>query len=241
MGGSEGKITPRTRVDHREETILRAVSTLVDKQSFWDTSTRQIAAEAGVSEGTIYHYFKNKTLLLEAVVEKNYSELAQRIAEKLIGESSFSSQLLTFLELSLVEFSNSNGLFVHFISAYWVAREPEYDGFWSTLETRLAKDYVNLSKRILEQGLAAGELKAEVDIEELNYILMGCLERSTFYLIDGGNPATSARDVVREILDFLAPLMMADSEKLTVDYGEMEAICQRLESGLFRIKSLGRV
>ena len=238
MGVCENKKTPRSRVDLKEQAILNAVRTLVATQSFWDTSTRQIAAQAGVSEGTIYHYFKNKKLLLESVVQKNYSDLAQNITNQLIGEASFSTQMLTFLELSLLEFSAVNGVFVHFVAAYWVACEPDYESYWSTIELRLAEDYVNLSKGILERGIAAGEIEPEMDVAELNYIFMGILERTTYYLIDGGNAQVNVRGVVGEVLDFLSPLMATNTDKMTVDASDMENLCQRLESGLFRLKSL---
>lgn len=49
--------------------IISAAGKLFRKQGFAATSIRAIASEAGVSEGLIYHHFKDKTDLLKGIVE----------------------------------------------------------------------------------------------------------------------------------------------------------------------------
>ena len=52
----------------RRESIIEAARKVFAERGFDAGTTRQIAAEAGVAEGLIYHYFDSKEALLDAVV-----------------------------------------------------------------------------------------------------------------------------------------------------------------------------
>ena len=54
------KLTPRDRLEQRESDILNAASSLFAELGFNATSTKKIATKAGVSEGTVFHYFATK-------------------------------------------------------------------------------------------------------------------------------------------------------------------------------------
>jgi AcrR family transcriptional regulator len=53
----------------RREQILETALGLFAAQGFDATSTRQIAKEAGIAEGLIFHYFPTKASLLTAILE----------------------------------------------------------------------------------------------------------------------------------------------------------------------------
>lgn len=52
----------------RHDEIVRAAITLFARQGFERTTTKEIAAEAGISEGTIYKYFTSKQEILFAFI-----------------------------------------------------------------------------------------------------------------------------------------------------------------------------
>ena len=66
----------RTRLEQREADILQAATRLFAADGFHATSTRKIAAAAGVSEGTVFHYFSTKNALLLAILDDFYADLA---------------------------------------------------------------------------------------------------------------------------------------------------------------------
>ena len=55
------------RISSRRSQILEAAAIVFARKGFHDTTTREVAAEAGVAEGTIYNYFRNKRELLVAM------------------------------------------------------------------------------------------------------------------------------------------------------------------------------
>jgi len=71
----------------RREQILGTALKLFAAQGFDATSTRQIAKEAGIAEGLIFHYFPTKVSLLTAILE-----------DRLEGRRAFRTQLRPLLE-----------------------------------------------------------------------------------------------------------------------------------------------
>ena len=53
----------------RREQILRAATRVFAEKGFSRATTREVAREAGVSEGTIYNYFEDKDALLIAIMD----------------------------------------------------------------------------------------------------------------------------------------------------------------------------
>jgi AcrR family transcriptional regulator len=82
------RLTSRQRqAAARREQILKTALKLFAAQGFDATSTRQIASEAGIAEGLIFHYFPTKASLLAAILE-----------DRLEGRRAFRSELRPLLE-----------------------------------------------------------------------------------------------------------------------------------------------
>jgi AcrR family transcriptional regulator len=60
--------TPKVVEDRREQIIDAAIS-VFSKKGFSRTINQDIAHEAGITPGLIYHYFENKAALLQAIAE----------------------------------------------------------------------------------------------------------------------------------------------------------------------------
>lgn len=64
----------------RREQILEAATRVFAKKGFRRATTREVAREAGVSEGTIYNYFEDKDALLMAILDA-LNETERRAAD----------------------------------------------------------------------------------------------------------------------------------------------------------------
>jgi len=67
-------------VDERREQLLRTGVDLFARKSYDDVSIEQIAEEAGVSKGLLYHYFPTKRHFVLAALERGIEEVAERTA-----------------------------------------------------------------------------------------------------------------------------------------------------------------
>src|SRR5512141_2464613 len=57
-------------IDARKNQILEAADVVFAQKGFHPTTTKDIAKQAGISEGTIYNYFESKTALLLGIFER---------------------------------------------------------------------------------------------------------------------------------------------------------------------------
>ena len=59
------------KAEERRNQLIDTALQVFAKKGFDKTSVRELAAAAGVAQGLMYHYFKSKDKLLEAVVERH--------------------------------------------------------------------------------------------------------------------------------------------------------------------------
>lgn len=59
------------KAEERRSQLIDTALQVFAKKGFDKTSVRELAAAAGVAQGLMYHYFKSKDKLLEAVVERH--------------------------------------------------------------------------------------------------------------------------------------------------------------------------
>jgi AcrR family transcriptional regulator len=82
-------VTPRTRLtpEQRREQILAAAERLAAGTDLERVPTAAVAAEAGVSEGLLFHYFPTRRALQLAVVERAADQLIEAVRGVPAGES----------------------------------------------------------------------------------------------------------------------------------------------------------
>jgi TetR/AcrR family fatty acid metabolism transcriptional regulator len=66
----------------RKGTILRAAIEVFSKKGYHGCRIADVAKEAGVAYGLVYHYYKNKDELLQSVFEYGWTSLVSRITER---------------------------------------------------------------------------------------------------------------------------------------------------------------
>ena len=79
MSNQNGKRAKRLTKAEREAQILDAATKVFANKGFRAATTKEIAAEAGVSEGTIYNYFDSKYDLLIAMSQRLALESLQQL------------------------------------------------------------------------------------------------------------------------------------------------------------------
>lgn len=65
--------------------MLEAATRILDKQGLAGLTTNRVAEVAGVSIGTVYQYFNDKTELLDALAEREVQALTQAVLAALTG------------------------------------------------------------------------------------------------------------------------------------------------------------
>jgi AcrR family transcriptional regulator len=71
-----------TAVTDRRTQLIEAAQRVIARRGLAAATTREIASEAGVAEGTIYRYFEDKVDLCLAVVSRRLPEMLRRLPEQ---------------------------------------------------------------------------------------------------------------------------------------------------------------
>jgi AcrR family transcriptional regulator len=77
------KLPSQARSRETVERILDATARILIADGYAAASTNRIAAEAGVSPGSVYQYFPNKDAIVLATVERMTNQLADEMIEQL--------------------------------------------------------------------------------------------------------------------------------------------------------------
>jgi AcrR family transcriptional regulator len=171
--------TPKTVEDRREQ-IAKAAIRVFARKGFASATNQDIALEAGITPGLIYHYFESKEALLNEII-RDLS--ASRKLQSLPAEVAAlpARELLKWIARQVLDIVESEE-YVQFIRILLpeVIRSPE------AASTGLVdiQEGVNFLERILEAKMEAGEIRrmdAALAAQTLFSTLMGfVLRRQVF-------------------------------------------------------------
>ncbi|WP_245676477.1 TetR/AcrR family transcriptional regulator [Nocardia niwae] len=73
------------RAKATRELILDSAARLFGEHGIAGTSTNRIAADAGVSVGTVYRYFSDRTVMVDKLIDRLVEDAEQRFTERVFG------------------------------------------------------------------------------------------------------------------------------------------------------------
>lgn len=76
----------RKAAENREQEILDAAIRIFSEKGYNAATTSEISREAGIAEGTLFRYFKNKKALLSRIVLISSKTIGQNVITKRLGK-----------------------------------------------------------------------------------------------------------------------------------------------------------
>ncbi|MCR9219235.1 MAG: TetR/AcrR family transcriptional regulator [Alphaproteobacteria bacterium] len=146
----------------RERRLARAAARRFRAAGYEATKIEEIAAEAEVSTGTVYNYYRHKGELLIAVVAMEVNEVLDE-GEALVAappadaESAINRLVAIYLDHSLTYLSKDN--WRHAMAAASAAPDEVFARRYADLDARLADQM----SRLLMALQRAGALRADID------------------------------------------------------------------------------
>jgi len=176
----------KTKKAHQSEksraAILTATMDLISKHGFNGTSVDKIAADAGLSKGSIFWHFSTKENLFLAVIESIRNALVEGL---LIGQradlpSRHRLSLLLDNYTTLIETDCSRCIDLTVLIIEMVETNPQLAERLRDLFTELA----NVLVALLDQGKNEGDISDSVDSQMTAYAIVGNLQGMTvqYYL-----------------------------------------------------------
>lgn len=153
--------------------IMEALSTLMRNKDFHSITTAEIAATAGVTEGLIYKYFKDKKDLLYQVLDGHFHDFHDHIVQKVESVPSAVAKLSIVIETSLKAYA-ANRVFAR-ILLLEVRNSPNY---FESDAYQMVKIYSTTILEIIHEGMASGELRSDIDPYALRQVIFGAIEHA---------------------------------------------------------------
>ena len=185
-------ITPERR-QSRYDAILEAAKKAFAEKSFEAVSISQIAKSAGISDGLVYHYFRDKRDLLFHVLRIFYERIMVDLEDKVMSKSGFEAQLEALIRRHIEVFVADRDLCRLFISEVRVA--SDYDG--SPVQ-ELNRRYTSTLIKIFDEGVRSGEVTAAISPRLLRDAIFGAIEHRAWRYVNGRgdlDPEQTARDL----------------------------------------------
>lgn len=190
----------REESERRRQSILAAARRCFGRDGYAGATVARIAEEAGVSNGLLYQFFRNKDHLLETVLRDVVRDWVRAMVPREDEERSPARALEGMLRRS-VEFCRTHPLLPALLS-----RDPDLQLQRITMASAdRVEPHRELVASILRQGIAAGDFRADLDVPSVADVI--CQLQSDYsrraYADDPRFPATPALidAAVRFILD----------------------------------------
>jgi AcrR family transcriptional regulator len=174
--------TPSRRQQLRQERrrqILDAALAVFAQKGFNAANVSDVAARAGVSQGTIYWYFESKEELLTQALLAFFEDFGQGTVGALEQCPTASAKIRALGHVMVDFVASAKGLFTLFLE-YW-ASSPRYAES-GQLWTDLLVQYKDLLVAIIEEGARNGEFRP-VDAEQLVWAMMAAYDGLAAYIM----------------------------------------------------------
>jgi TetR/AcrR family transcriptional regulator, fatty acid metabolism regulator protein len=190
-------ISPQ-RMRDRYDAILAAATRVFAEKGYSSASITDIAREADISDGLIYKYFTNKRDLLENVLKSFYERIIADLEPKVSKGKSFEEKLYVLVSEHLQVFVADVDLCRLFISE--VRTASDYRG---SLIQQLNRRYTSILIKIVDEAIASGVIRPDIDPRLVRDMLFGAIEHSSWRHVNAGKSLDVPR-VARAMTDVLA-------------------------------------
>ncbi|MGW2288751.1 TetR/AcrR family transcriptional regulator [Streptomyces phaeochromogenes] len=191
--GRPRKVAPDFEGDPREQ-ILSAAARLFEQAGFAGTSTRQIAASSGLTQGSIFHYFPTKADILAELLDRTTEPALSYVADLRSLDVSITQRLclLNYLDALALCSGPYNEAALMYLPE---AREPMFDGYWSKRQV-LVDSYLAL----IRAGVESADFEDD-DPARLNTLVCALTESSARWFDRAReSPRETAELVARTVL-----------------------------------------
>ncbi len=181
------------REAERRRTILRAAVEVFSRKGYHGCRMSDVAREAQVAYGLVYHYFKNKDELLQSVFSIGWARFLYRIQERISAAETLEARITGIITVAFEALKRDpRGVRVLILE---VGRSPSASAALSRGEAFTS--VLELAASLFRQAQVSGELSADVDPVLMASQLFGAVEMSltacVLKMVDSSTPEALER------------------------------------------------
>ncbi|MCZ7588617.1 MAG: TetR/AcrR family transcriptional regulator [Gaiella sp.] len=169
---TERSIATRDRqgvAEEKRRLILDAAVRVFARRGFHASRVGDIAGEAGVAHGLLYHYFSSKDDVLQTVFRENWSELLARFEEVEASREPADEKLRGIVKILLRTWRNDPELVTVMV------REVGRSAHLASQVEVIGQAFA-VVERVIARGQAEGVFRPELDARLASWVVYGGLE-----------------------------------------------------------------
>jgi TetR/AcrR family transcriptional regulator, fatty acid metabolism regulator protein len=155
--------------EEKRRVLLDAAVRVFARNGFHGARVGDIAEEAGVAHGLLYHYFSSKDEVLQTVFRENWGELLDRFQAVEASDEPADEKLRGIIKILLRTWRNNPDLVTVMVRE--VGRSPHL----ATQVDDIGKGF-DVIQRVIEEGQYEGVFRAELDARLASWVVYGGLE-----------------------------------------------------------------
>ena len=161
----------RNQKNNKYHLILEAAVTVFARQGFHQSTVSQIAKEAGVADGTIYLYFKNKDDILVQFFSYRTKQVFDRFRAEVQKADNSLDKLRNLIRRHLMEFQRDpNMAVVYQVETHQNSRLAE------SQIREMSQMYQDLISEIVELGQQEGKIRKELYVSLVKRFILGSVD-----------------------------------------------------------------
>jgi len=151
--------------------IIEAAVQVIAENGYHSSQVSKIAKQAGVADGTIYLYFKNKEDILVSVFEEKMGDFIQQTSKEIQKYETANEQLRTLIEMHFRQLAENSHLAV----------VTQLELRQSNLELRfqinqVLTPYLQLIDGVIQKGIEENTFKDDLHIPLVRQMIFGTID-----------------------------------------------------------------
>mgnify|MGYP001297136958 CR=1 FL=1 len=162
------------KTGEKYQAIIDAAVRVIARQGYHNAQVSKIAKEAKVADGTIYLYFENKDDILISLFNEKMGHFIQTCKERIQEKSSTEEKLYVLVHAHLSQLAQDQELAKVTQIELRQSNEEISVGIGAVM-----KQYFNLIDKVIEEGIATGVFRADLDVRTTRRMIFGTLDEVT--------------------------------------------------------------
>jgi TetR/AcrR family transcriptional regulator, fatty acid metabolism regulator protein len=160
-----------TAQEEKRQRILDAAVVVFARTGYHTSRVGDIAEEAGVAHGLLYHYFPSKEAVLQAIFQDNWAQLVGRFRAIAASDEAAADKLSGLAKIVLRTWRNDPALVTVMVRE--IARSPQ-------LQARVSEitEGLEVIQAVISDGQATGEFRPDMDAKLAAWMFYGALEET---------------------------------------------------------------
>lgn len=177
--------------------IIEAAVKVIAKNGYHGSQVSKIAKEAGVADGTIYLYFKNKEDVLVSVFKEKMGQFIEQIAKATAAQPDAEQKLKVLIDMHFSQLEQNPDM----------AIVTQLELRQSDLSLRMQinnvlKEYLNVIDKVIAEGIEEKRFRDDINPTLIRQMIFGTLDEvvTSWVMNDRKYDLTSQAEAVHDFL-----------------------------------------